>query len=51
MRANDEVTKDHIEFLEDHCLNLEVEVEELKQTIKSLLVRLQYMAADPTVEM
>ena len=48
MRANDEVTAEHIEFLEDHASNLEVEIEELKQTIKSLQVQLQQMVADRT---
>jgi len=31
MRANDEVTADHIQFLEDHCSNLEAELEETKK--------------------
>ena len=31
MRANDEVTADHIEFLEDYTNNLEVELAEVKK--------------------
>jgi len=48
MRANDEVTADHIEFLEDHTSNLEAEIEELKQVIKSLQVQLNQMICDRT---
>jgi len=48
MRANDEITKDHIEFIESQLLVLEVENEELKQTVKSLMVQLNQMVADRT---
>jgi len=57
MRANDEVTKEHIDILESQLDAADIENDELKETIKekdqvikSLQVRLQYMAADPTVE-
>lgn len=48
MRVNDEITAEHIEFIESQLLVLEVENEELKQTVKSLMVQLQQYHADRT---
>ncbi len=38
LRSKDQAAKDRIEFLDDHCSNLEVEILELQQVVKSLLV-------------
>ena len=46
MRANDEVTAEHIERLESALEAADIENEELKQTVKSLLVQLRQYQAD-----
>ena len=48
MRANDDVTKEHIERLESQLDAADIENEELKQTIKSLMVQLRQFHADRT---
>lgn len=46
MRANDEVTAEHIEKLESQLDAADIENEELRQTVKSLLVQLQQYHVD-----
>ena len=48
MRANDEITAEHIEKLESQLDAADIENEELRQTVKSLQVQLQYMVGDRT---
>ena len=48
MRVNDEVTTEHIERLESQLDAADIENEELRQTIKSLMVQLRQMQADRT---
>ena len=48
MRANDSVTAEYIEKLESQLDAADIEIEELQQTIKSLLVQLRQMQADRT---
>ena len=48
MRANDSVTTEHIERLESALDAADIENEELRQTVKSLQVQLQYMVCDRT---
>lgn len=36
MKANDERAQEHIDFLDDHCSNLEAEIELLKLEIAAL---------------
>ena len=46
MRPNDQATKDHIEFLEDHASNLEVENQELKQELQATKAQILRMQSD-----
>ncbi len=46
MRTNDEVTSDHIDFLEAELINSEVEIEELKGEIEGLRVELRRLMSD-----
>ena len=46
MRANDEITAEHIEKLESQLDAADIENDELRQTIKSLMVQLHQMMAD-----
>ena len=38
MKANDQITSDHIEFLEAALINAEIEIEELKKENEGLKV-------------
>ena len=46
MKANDEVTADHIEFIEAALINAEVEIEELKDELEGLKVELRRLMSD-----
>ena len=46
MRINDEVTTEHIEFIESQLVISEVRIEELEEEIKSLRLELQLMFSD-----
>ena len=46
MRANDEVTADHILFLEDYASNLEVELAEVKKDLEAAIAQILRMQSD-----
>ena len=46
MKAYDEAAQDHIEFLEDHASNLEVELAEVKKDLEAAIALILRMQSD-----